>query len=580
MSIKSLLLGLLFSPLAAAQGTLPTVPLSEAPIIDYQNRFLPAYGRLGMVVSPEALASEIGLDMLKQGGNAIDAAVATGFALAVTLPRAGNIGGGGFMLIHLAESDEQVFIDYRETAPTAATRDMFLKEDGSVDQAKAYFSHQAAGVPGTVAGLIHAQERYGKLSLKQVIQPAIDLAKKGFDTPLALHMSLNARAERLAKNEEAKRIYLQGRDAAPPPGTLFQQPDLGAHLDRVSVTKGLTVFTQAKPPNSSPATWQANDGLITTEDLASYRVLERPPVSGTFRDFEIVSAAPPSSGGIHILQMLNILEPYPLESYGHNSAAYLHRVIESMKLAYADRSRYLGDPDQTVIPIEALISKDYAAERRELITANQAKTPDEIGPGNPVPNESPDTTHYSVADADGNVVANTYTLNFSFGSHIVVPGTGMLLNNEMDDFAAKAGAANAYGLVQGEANTIAAGRRPLSSMTPTLVFKDGQPWLAAGSPGGSLIITTVLQTLLNAMVFDMNIATAVAAPRVHNQWMPDRTLVEPGISADTQRLLEEWGHNLSPTRRTIGRSNSLMIDEGWMQGFADMRRPGGHVATE
>jgi gamma-glutamyltranspeptidase/glutathione hydrolase len=213
--------------------------------------------------------------------------------------------------------------------------------------------------------------------------------------------------------------------------------------------------------------------LITTEDLASYRVLERPPVSGTFRDFEIVSAAPPSSGGIHILQMLNILEPYPLESYGHNSAAYLHRVIESMKLAYADRSRYLGDPDQTVIPIEALISKDYAAERRELIAANQAKTPDEIGPGNPVPNESPDTTHYSVADADGNVVANTYTLNFSFGSHIVVPGTGMLLNNEMDDFAAKAGAANAYGLVQGEANTIAAGRRPLSSMTPTLVFKDG-----------------------------------------------------------------------------------------------------------
>jgi len=303
-------------------------------------------------------------------------------------------------------------------------------------------------------------------------------------------------------------------------------------------------------------------------------------VRGTFRDFEIVSAPPPSSGGVHILQMLNILEPYPLESYGHNSAAYLHRVIESMKLAYADRSRYLGDPDQTVIPVDALISKDYGAERRKLIDVERAKSAEEIGPGNPVPSESPDTTHYSVADAQGNVVANTYTLNFSFGSHIVVPGTGILLNNEMDDFAAKADTANAYGLIQGEPNSIAPNRRPLSSMTPTIVFRDGAPWLAAGSPGGSLIITTVLQTLLNAMVFDMNIAAAVAAPRVHNQWMPDRTLVEPGISADTQRILEGWGHNLTPTRRTIGRSNSLMIDEGWMQGFADMRRPGGHVATE
>ena len=563
----------------AAQSSLPPMPAANAPIIDYQNRYLPTYGKAGMVVSPEKLAGDIGLDMLKQGGNAVDAAVATGFALAVTLPRAGNIGGGGFMLIHLAETDEQIFIDYRETAPAAATRDMFLQEDGSVDQDKAYFSHQAAGVPGTVAGLIHAQERYGKLSLKQVIQPAIDLAKKGFDTPLALHMSLNARAERLAKNEEAKRIYLQGGDTAPAPGTLLQQPDLARTLARIR-DKGADGFYTGETAALIASDMAANYGLITQEDLANYRVLERPPVRGTFRDFEIVSAPPPSSGGLHIVQMLNILEPYPLESYGHNSAAYLHRVIESMKLAYADRSRYLGDPDQTVIPIEALVSKDYAAKRRELIAGNQAKTPDEIGPGNPVPSESPDTTHYSVADADGNVVANTYTLNFSFGSHIVVPGTGVLLNNEMDDFAAKPGVANAYGLVQGEANTIAPGRRPLSSMTPTIIFKEGQPWLAAGSPGGSLIITTVLQTLLNAMVFDMNIATAVAAPRVHNQWMPDRTLIEPGVSADTQRLLEAWGHNLTPTRRTIGRSNSLMLDEGWVQGFADMRRPGGHVATE
>jgi gamma-glutamyltranspeptidase/glutathione hydrolase len=587
MSIRTLLIATLLTPLLiaattpriAAQSTLLAMPVADAPIIDYQNRYLPAYGKAGMVVSPEKLAAEIGLDMLKQGGNAIDAAVATGFALAVTLPRAGNIGGGGFMLIHLAESNEQIFIDYRETAPAAATAEMFLKEDGSVDQAKAYFSHQAAGVPGTVAGLIHAQERYGKLTLKQVIQPAIDLAEKGFATSLALHMSLSARAERLGENAEAKRIYLQGGDTAPVPGTLLKQPDLASTLKRIR-DKGADGFYKGETAALIAGDMANNDGLITTDDLANYRALERPPVRGTFRDFEIVSVAPPSSGGVHVLQMLNILEPYPLESYGHNSAAYLHRVIESMKLAYADRSRYMGDPDQTVIPTEALISKDYAAERRKLIDAERAKSAEEIGPGNPVPSESPDTTHYSVADAEGNVVANTYTLNFSFGSHIVVPGTGILLNNEMDDFAAKAGAANAYGLVQGEANTIAPGRRPLSSMTPTLVFKGGQPWLAAGSPGGSLIITTVLQTLLNAMVFDMNIATAVAAPRVHNQWVPDRTLVEPGISADTQRLLEEWGHNLTTTRRTIGRSNSLMIDEGWMQGFADMRRPGGHVATE
>ena len=587
MSIKAFFTAIALTPLliavttppTAAQSTLPAMPVSDAPIIDYQNRYLPAYGKAGMVVSPEQLAGEIGLEILKHGGNAVDAAVATGFALAVTLPRAGNIGGGGFMLIHLAETNEQIFIDYRETAPAAATPEMFLKEDGSVDQAKAYFSHQAAGVPGTVAGLIHAQERYGKLTLKQVIQPAIDLADKGFETSLALHMSLSARAERLAENAEAKRIYLQGAETAPVPGTVLKQSDLASTLKRIR-DKGADGFYKGETAALIAGDMAANDGLITTEDLANYRALERPPVRGTFRDFEIVSVAPPSSGGVHILQMLNILEPYPLESYGHNSAAYLHRVIESMKLAYADRSRYMGDPDQTVIPTAALISKEYAAERRKLIEADRAKTAEEVGPGNPVPAESPDTTHYSVADAEGNVVANTYTLNFSFGSHIVVPGTGILLNNEMDDFAAKAGDANAYGLVQGEANTIAPGRRPLSSMTPTIVFKDGQPWLAAGSPGGSLIITTVLQTLLNAMVFDMNIAAAVAAPRVHNQWMPDRTLVEPGISVDTQRILEGWGHSLAPTRRTIGRSNSLMIDEGWMQGFADMRRPGGHVATE
>lgn len=579
MPIRSFIAMLLLTPLTLAQETAPPLFAADRPIIDYQNPQLPGYGRIGMVVSPEKLAGEIGLDILKQGGNAIDAAVATGFALAVTLPRAGNLGGGGFMLVHLAESDEQIFIDYRETAPAGASRNMFLNADGTVNKAKAYFSRQAAGVPGTVAGLINAQTQYGKLPLATVIQPAIDLAEQGFDTPLALHMSLASRAERLAMDPEANRIYLQGTANAPAPGALFKQPDLARTLQRIR-DKGRDGFYTGETAALIAADMAANDGLITADDLSGYRALERSPVRGTFNEFEIVSVAPPSSGGVHVLQMLNLLEPYPLKSYGHNSAEYLHRLIESMKLAYADRSRYLGDPDQTVVPTEALISKDYADERRQLITANRANTAAAVGPGNPIPAESRDTTHYSVADGQGNVVANTYTLNFSFGSHIVVPGTGILLNNEMDDFAAKAGAANAYGLVQGEANTVAPNRRPLSSMTPTIVFKDGQPWLATGSPGGSLIITTVLQTLLNAMVFDMNIATAVAAPRVHNQWMPDRTLVEPGISVDTQRILEAWGHNLTPTQRTIGRANSLMIEDGWLQGFADLRRPGGHVATE
>ena len=579
MPIRSFIAMLLLTPLTLAQETAPPLFAADTPIIDYQNPQLPGYGRIGMVVSPEKLAGEIGLDILKQGGNAIDAAVATGFALAVTLPRAGNLGGGGFMLVHLAESDEQIFIDYRETAPAGASRDMFLNADGTVNKAKAYFSRQAAGVPGTVAGLINAQTQYGKLPLATVIQPAIDLAEQGFDTPLALHMSLTSRAERLAMDPEANRVYLQGTANAPAPGALFKQPDLAHTLQRIR-DKGRDGFYGGETAALIAADMAANDGLITADDLAGYRALERSPVRGTFNEFEIVSVAPPSSGGIHVLQMLNLLEPYPLKSYGHNSAEYLHRLIESMKLAYADRSRRQRQMCIRDRPTEALISKEYADERRQLITANQANTAAAVGPGNPIPAESRDTTHYSVADAQGNVVANTYTLNFSFGSHIVVPGTGILLNNEMDDFAAKAGAANAYGLVQGEANTVAPNRRPLSSMTPTIVFQDGQPWLATGSPGGSLIITTVLQTLLNAMVFDMNIATAVAAPRVHNQWMPDRTLVEPGISVDTQRILEAWGHNLTPTQRTIGRANSLMIEDGWLQGFADLRRPGGHVATE
>lgn len=563
--------------LGSTQTHSADVASSEAPLIDFRSRFVPIAASGNMVVGPERLASEAGLIMLNQGGNAIDAAVATGFALAVTLPRAGNIGGGGFMLVHLAAENRNVFIDYREMAPAAATRDMFLTPEGKVDKRLAYFSHKASGVPGTVAGLIHALEQYGTLPLETVIQPAIDLAANGFIMDITLHQNLSARAERLAQDPETKRIFLREGGEAPAIGSLFKQPDLAGTLQRIA-DKGLEGFYAGKTAELIASDMAANDGLITQEDLASYVAVERTPVTGQFRGYDIVSAPPPSSGGIHVIQMLNILEPYPLETWGHNSAQYLHHVIEAMKLAYADRSEHLGDPDRMEAPIDFLLAKDYATTRRGIINSAQATASAKIAAGVMPAPESPDTTHYSVADSAGNVVSNTYTLNFSFGSHITIPGTGILMNNEMDDFAARPGFPNAYGLVQGEKNSVAPGRRPLSSMTPTLIFRDGEPWLATGSPGGSLIITAVMQTVLNAMTFDMNIAEAAAAPRIHHQWMPDRVLIEPGISRDTLDILEGMGHNIETTRRTLGRTNSIQLNGPWRYGYSDLRRPGGHVA--
>ena len=548
------------------------------PLIDYGTRFIPAIASRGMVSGPEKLASEAGLAMLKKGGNAIDAAVATGFALAVTLPRAGNIAGGGFMLVHLADANEQVFIDYREMAPAAASRDMFLNEDGTVNKRKAYNSVSAAGIPGTVAGLIHALEQYGTLDLKTVMQPAIDLAENGFAVPAALHLNLRSAAKRLGRNEEANRVYLGGTGTAPAMGTLFKQPDLAAPLKRVR-DKGFDGFYKGKTAALIAAEMQRGGGVMNADDLASYRAIERKPVRASFRGYDIVSAPPPSSGGVHVSQILKLLEPYPIEDMGHNSAAYLHLLIESMKLAYADRSEYLGDPDRTTIPIATLTSEPYLEKRRELIKDDEATPSEIIKPGDVDDYESTETTHFSVVDQFGNVVTNTYTINFSFGSGIVVPGTGMLLNNEMDDFAAKPGFPNGYGLVQGEANAVSAGSRPLSSMTPTLVFKEGKPWVATGSPGGSRIITAVAQTLLNLMAFDMTLGMATSSPRIHHQWMPDMAMVEPGISEDTIRILEKSKHKILRSNSTIGRVNSVQIEDGWFYGYADPRRPGGHVAT-
>ena len=547
------------------------------PIIDYKERFLPVIARNGMVVGPEQLAAEVGAQILRQGGNAIDAAVATGFALAVTYPRAGNLAGGGFMLIHLADDDRETLIDYRETAPAAASRDMFLDNEGNLDKQREYFSLQSAGVPGTVAGMLYALEKYGTLTREQALAPAIALARDGIPVSYSLFFEISASAQNLRKNPAAERQFFQPDGSAYAVGDIWRQPDLAWTLSEIS-EEGINGFYGGEVAQLITTEMESGGGLITAQDLADYRVVERQPVRGTYKDFEIVSTPPPSSGGVHIVQMLNILEGYDLQAMGHNSAAYVHHLTESMKLAYADRSLYLADPDFVDVPVTQLIDKAYAEQQRQRIDSNVATPSVDIAPGQLLGSESTETTHYSVADRFGNVVSNTYTLNFSFGSNIVVPGTGMLLNNEMADFASSPGSANAFGLVQGEANKIEPGKRPLSSMSPTIVFRAGEPWLATGSPGGSVIISTVLQTTLNAMVFDMNIATAAAEPRMHHQWMPDVLKMEEGFSLDTVRLLQAMGQNVDMASRTTGRTNSIMLDEGWLYGSSDTRRPGGWVA--
>ena len=559
-------------PLASNANTSTLIP-----IIDYKERFLPVIARSGMVVGPEQLAAEVGAQILRQGGNAIDAAVATGFALAVTYPRAGNLAGGGFMLIHLADDDRETLIDYRETAPAAASRDMFLDNEGNLDKQREYFSLQSAGVPGTVAGMLYALEKYGTLTREQALAPAIALARDGIPVSYSLFFEISASAQNLRKNPAAERQFFQPDGSAYAVGDIWRQADLAWTLSEIS-EEGINGFYGGEVAQLITTEMESGGGLITAQDLADYRVVERQPVRGTYKDFEIVSTPPPSSGGVHIVQMLNILEGYDLQAMGHNSAAYVHHLTESMKLAYADRSLYLADPDFVDVPVTQLVDKAYAEQQRQRIDSNVATPSVDIAPGQLLGSESTETTHYSVADRFGNVVSNTYTLNFSFGSNIVVPGTGMLLNNEMADFASSPGSANAFGLVQGEANKIEPGKRPLSSMSPTIVFRAGEPWLATGSPGGSVIISTVLQTTLNAMVFDMNIATAAAEPRMHHQWMPDVLKMEEGFSLDTVRLLQAMGQNVDMASRTTGRTNSIMLDEGWLYGSSDTRRPGGWVA--
>ncbi|MCI2395333.1 gamma-glutamyltransferase [Aliiroseovarius sediminis] len=544
----------------------------EAAIYSGMDRIHPAWAKNGMVVAQEEVAAEIGRDILAAGGNAADAGVAVAFALAVTLPRAGNLGGGGFMMIHDAETGETKAIDYREMAPQSADRDMFLDEEGNADSQKSRFTGLATGVPGTVAGMQMVLDEYGTMTMAEVIEPAIRLARDGITVTADLADSLIGLEDRLKAWPSSQAIFYKEDGSFYAPGDTLVQSDLAATLQSIS-DQGPDGFYTGETAQAIVDAVQAAGGRITMEDMAGYKALSREPVSGTYRGYEIVSMPPPSSGGIHIIQILNTLEEYPIGFLGHNSSETIHLMAEAMKRAYADRSEYLGDPDFYDVPQAELTSKDYARDIRDDISLARATPSDQIKPADLTPYESDQTTHYSIVDKDGNAVSNTYTINFSYGSGMVADGTGVLMNNEMDDFAAKPGVMNAYGLIGGDANAVEPGKRPLSSMSPTLVTKDGKVFMVTGSPGGSRIITTVLQMIMNVIDHGMNVAEATVAPRIHHQWLPEVLRVEEGLSRDTIAALEAKGHVVE-VMSTMGSAQSIVVDEedGLLLGGADTRQ--------
>lgn len=549
---------------------LPLTSVSADAILEGE-RHHPVKATNGMVATSHTLATEVALEVLENGGNAMDAAVTAGFALAVTQPRSGNIGGGGFMLYAPGDGEAVEAIDYREKAPAAATATMFQDEDGNVVPNRSRFTHKAAGVPGTVAGLALALERHGTISLSQALAPAIQLAQEGFVVPDRFTEGLEQARERLQRWPATLQTFYKEDGSAWQPGERFRQPELAKTLQRIA-DQGIEGFYEGETARLIVDEMERNDGLITLDDLKNYQPQIRQPVHGTYHGHDIYSMSPPSSGGTHIVQILNVLEGYPLAKYGHNSAASIHHMAEAMKLAYADRAKYLGDTDFVEVPLEGLTSKPYADELRKTIKPDQARPSSDINAGNPSAYESPETTHFSIVDRWGNAVSNTYTINFSYGSGITVTGAGFLLNNEMDDFSAKPGEPNAYGLIGGEANKVEPGKRMLSSMSPTIVRRSGRNYLVTGSPGGSRIITTTLQVLLNVIDHGMNIQSAVSAPRIHHQWLPDEIRIEQGISPDTVRLLEEKGHKVV-TGSAMGAIQSILIDaEGTLYGAADPRR--------
>lgn len=549
--------------------------LADPAIINYANTATPVWAKHGMVSSQQKMATEVGLDILKKGGNAVDAAVAVGFSLAVTLPRAGNLGGGGFMLVHLADQNKTIAIDYREMAPSKASRNQYLDEFGEVDSNKSRFHGLAVGVPGTVKGLIQALNDYGSMSLKQVIQPAIKLAEDGFIVDRDLHLSLKRAAKRLKQWPSSKRVFYKTDETNYQTGELFKQPDLAKTLKQIA-NKGNDGFYKGNIAQNIVNTVRSAGGNMSLADLANYTVKTRSPIMGSYRDYPIASMPPPSSGGTHIVQILNMMENFDMAKLGHNSTSSIHIMAEAMRRAYADWSEYLGDPDFNDVPTDVLISKKYAKTLSNQFNLDKASLSQAIKPGLTPAFESPETTHYSIVDQYGNAVSNTYTLNFSYGTGLVAKSTGVLLNNEMDDFSAKPGVANAYGLVGGEANAVAANKRPLSSMSPTLVFdKDSKKiMLVTGSPGGSRIITTTLQIISNVIDHKMNIAEATNASRFHHQWLPDKLTLEKGFSFDTIKLLQQKGHKIDASRWAMGSTQSLLkVEDGWT-GASDLRQAG------
>jgi gamma-glutamyltranspeptidase/glutathione hydrolase len=565
---------LLFSALAHAQ----VAPVSHAPAIAPAT---PILARNGMVVAQESRAARIGVTILDRGGNAVDAAVAVGFALAVTYPRAGNIGGGGFMVIHLAKDNRNTAIDYRETAPNAATTTMFLDAKGEPDAAKSRDSALSIGVPGTVAGLALAHAKYGsgKLSLAELIAPAIRLAEQGFPVEDDLADSLPRARERLARWPSSAGILLKNGGQPLQAGDRLIQSDLADTL-RAIAERGPDAFYKGDIAARIADAVQKAGGIMSKDDLANYRAIERAVVRGSYRGYDIVSMPPPSSGGVHLIEMLNILEGYDLGKLPREQA--LHDEIEAMKRAYADRAMFMGDPGAVQMPVAGLLSKKYAAALRAGISERATPAAD-IRAGKPAEFEHRNTTHFSIIDRDGNAVSNTYTLNFSYGSGLVAAGTGVLLNNELDDFTAKPGAANAYGLVGFTANLPGPGKRPLSSMTPTIVLKDGKPYLITGSPGGSRIISAVLQVIVNVIDFHMPIDKAVSAPRLHHQWLPDEVYAEPGFDPDLLDALARRGHKIVPTEPHTAANSIVVVPKGEFTpqayvGAADRRTRGALAA--
>ncbi|MEB3351103.1 MAG: gamma-glutamyltransferase [Cyanobacteriota bacterium] len=584
-------------------GCLALLALTAAParadnvLQERGQRFQGVWSAGGVVAAEERRAGAVGAAVLRQGGNAVDAAVATAFALAVTLPQAGNLGGGGFLVLWLPGASPAagrgclgpgpspeltlaggtaVAVNFRETAPLAAHANLFLGADGSVDRHRASRSLASTAVPGSVAGLLLAQRCYGRLPRAAVLAPAITLAAEGFviDQPLA--DALAASTPLLAADSTSRGRFLVG-GRAPAAGTLLRQPELATTLGRVAVA-GEAGFYRGPVAGAVAALMQRRGGLITAADLAAYRAQLVAPLHGRFRGHAVV-AMPPPGGGVSLLGLLALLEPFDLATMGANGAEALHLMAEAMNLVYRDRNALLGDPDQVALPLQQLLAPAYTSALRQRIDQRRHRPADRLGP--PPLQEGENTTHLSVADQRGGLAALTTTLNFPFGNGVSVPGTGVLLNNEMDDFSAQPGQPNGFGLVQGKANAIAPGRRPLSSMVPVLVFRpDGRPWLATGSPGGSRIITTVLQVLLNRIIHGLNLATAVAAPRLHSQHLPDRLDLEEGFSPDSRRLLEARGHRL---RRVpaMGAANSVeLLPGGGSLGVVDPRRGNGPAVAE